>query len=64
MISLTIKEIASMINGTLYINEADENDLVNGVVIDSREVQKGNLYVPIVGMGILLLLMWKTKVLL
>lgn len=49
MISLTIKEIASMINGTLYINEADENDLVNGVVIDSREVQKGNLYVPIVG---------------
>lgn len=49
MITLSIKEIASMINGELIVNDFSENDIVEGVCIDSRKIETGNLYVPLIG---------------
>ena len=48
MIKRTLKQIQEMVNG--YGLAAEFEDLiVKGVVIDSREVKKGNLYIPIIG---------------
>lgn len=49
MISKTIGEIASMIEGQLILNDASLEDCVKGVCIDSRVVQKHSLYIPIIG---------------
>lgn len=49
MITLSIREIASMIDGELILNNCSEDDVVKGVCIDSRKIEKGNLYVPLLG---------------
>lgn len=49
MIRKTIQEIADMIEGTLILNQGNQNTMVEGVCIDSRSIQKNNLYIPIVG---------------
>ena len=49
MISKTISEIASMVDGTLILNDASANTKVEGVFIDSRKTMPGGIYVPIVG---------------
>lgn len=49
MISKTIGEIASMIEGQLILNNASLEDRVKGVCIDSRVVQEHSLYIPIIG---------------
>ena len=49
MISKTIKEIASMVDGTLILNEGSLDMIVNGVVMDSRKSVENSLYIPIVG---------------
>ncbi|GIQ67961.1 UDP-N-acetylmuramoyl-tripeptide--D-alanyl-D-alanine ligase [Xylanibacillus composti] len=48
MIQRTLKEIASMIAGA---SAADEDQAVRiaGVSIDSRSIEKGNLFIPLVG---------------
>lgn len=49
MITLSIKEIASMMNGELILNDFSENDIIKGVSIDSRKMETSNLYVPLIG---------------
>lgn len=49
MITLSIKEIASMIDGELILNSASESNIIKGVCIDSRKLEKGNLYIPLLG---------------
>lgn len=49
MITLSIKEIASMISGKLILNNFSENDVVKGVCIDSRQIEIANIYVPLIG---------------
>lgn len=49
MITKTIKQIADMIEGTLYLNEGNEDTIVKGICIDSRQIENNNLYIPIVG---------------
>ena len=49
MIKKTIKEIASMVSGTLILNNASLDTVVHGVYIDSRKVEENGLYIPIIG---------------
>lgn len=49
MISKTIAEIASMVDGTLILNDTSKDTKVEGVFIDSRKTMPGGIYVPIVG---------------
>lgn len=49
MITKTIQEIHQMIQGKLILNEGSLTDVVSGVTIDSRVIDKGNLYVAING---------------
>jgi len=49
MIDFTLKQIAEITGGE-YIGPAEMfNTKINGITIDSRAVQQGNLFVPIVG---------------
>lgn len=48
MIQKTIAEIATYMQSEVY-GPYDPDTIVKGVTIDSRNVQKGNVYVPIVG---------------
>ena len=48
MIKRTLKEIQEMVNGT-GLNEKYESLVVEGVTINSREIEKGNLFIPIIG---------------
>jgi len=49
MITKTIQEIASMLEGTLILNDASLEDVASGVFIDSRKAIKNGIYIPIVG---------------
>lgn len=49
MITLSIQEIATLVDGNLILNNASKEDMVRGVCIDSRHVEEGNLYVPLLG---------------
>lgn len=47
---LTIEAIAEAVNGELHLGEGkSEKDLITGVVIDNRLLEKGNLFIPVVG---------------
>lgn len=46
MIMKTIKEIASMLH-TDYVGDGES--VINGVKIDSREIEKNSLYIPMIG---------------
>ena len=48
MMKKTIKEIAEMLHVSVYGN-CDLNAQIQGVEIDSRKIQEGNLFVPIIG---------------
>lgn len=48
MIKRTLKQIQEMVNGT-GLAAKFENIVIEGVVIDSRAVALGNLYIPIIG---------------
>ncbi|MEK3731130.1 MULTISPECIES: UDP-N-acetylmuramoyl-tripeptide--D-alanyl-D-alanine ligase [Paenibacillus] len=48
MIHKTLRSIADMCGGTLSPN-LDENTMIHGVGTDSRTIQSGQLFVPIVG---------------
>ena len=48
MIRRSLKEIQNMVNGS-GLQAGFENLIIEGVVIDSRSVQAGNLYIPIIG---------------
>lgn len=48
MITRTLKQIANMM-GAEWHNENGSNPLIQGVSIDTRTLQPGNLFVPIVG---------------
>ncbi|GIP01851.1 UDP-N-acetylmuramoyl-tripeptide--D-alanyl-D-alanine ligase [Paenibacillus lautus] len=48
MIHKSLKSIADMCGGTLSRNQ-DDNIIIQGVGTDSRTIQPGNLFVPIVG---------------
>lgn len=50
MIKKDLRTIADMINSTL-INSSLNDILISGICIDSRKVQKGNLFVPIKGIN-------------
>lgn len=49
MIRRKISEIAAMIDGQLILNDAHMDDVVCGVSIDSRKIEKGNIYIPLLG---------------
>lgn len=49
MISATIQMINNMIDGKLFINNGSMEDQVNGVSIDSRKIEKNNIYIAIAG---------------
>ncbi len=49
MITLSIQEIATLVSGKLVLNNASLDDIVKGVCIDSRLIEKGNIYVPLLG---------------
>ena len=49
MITKTIQEIASMLEGTLILNDASLEDVASGVFIDSRKAIENGIYIPIVG---------------
>ncbi|HDR7850740.1 TPA: UDP-N-acetylmuramoyl-tripeptide--D-alanyl-D-alanine ligase [Bacillus toyonensis] len=48
MINRTLKQVEQMINGTV-LAEQYEGITIQGVSIDTRKIEKGNLYVPIQG---------------
>ena len=48
MIKRTLKEIQEMVKGS-GLNAAYEEIVVQGVTINSREVESGNLFIPIIG---------------
>jgi len=48
MIKRTLKQIQEMVNGCGLAKEF-EDIVVSGVVIDSRKIEKGNLFIPIIG---------------
>ena len=49
MINKSIKEINAMICGELYLNNTNPDDYINGVSIDSRKIEKGNIYFALKG---------------
>ena len=49
MIDFTLKQIAEITGGEYYGPAEMLNTKINGVIIDSRAVQPGSLFVPIVG---------------
>ncbi|MDD3049344.1 MAG: UDP-N-acetylmuramoyl-tripeptide--D-alanyl-D-alanine ligase [Bacilli bacterium] len=49
MITLSIKEIASMIDGELILNSMSADEMVKGVCIDSRKIEEANMYIPLLG---------------
>lgn len=49
MISKTIQQIAELVDGQLILNQGSLDTLVEGVCIDSRKIEKNNLYIPIIG---------------
>ncbi len=49
MEGLTIEKIAEACRGTFYGDQKILQKEVNGVVIDSRQVEEGYLYIPVVG---------------
>lgn len=49
MKNMTLERIAAVCGGAYYGNEADKAKEVSGVVIDSRLVEPGNLFIPIRG---------------
>ncbi|MFD2442444.1 UDP-N-acetylmuramoyl-tripeptide--D-alanyl-D-alanine ligase [Bacillus sp. CGMCC 1.16607] len=51
MIQRTVKQVAEMIT-VLNDYEAFENLLIQGVCTDSREIKKGNLFIPFIGENI------------
>jgi len=48
MIKATLKEVAAMVGGELNDNKYEHVEIA-GVSIDSRAVEAGNLYIPIIG---------------
>lgn len=48
MITRSVKEVIQMLNAE-YINELGLDATIKGVCIDSRAVEPGNLYIPIIG---------------
>ncbi|MGQ0441313.1 UDP-N-acetylmuramoyl-tripeptide--D-alanyl-D-alanine ligase, partial [Bacillus sp. B-TM1] len=48
MINRTLKQVEQMVNGT-GLAEQYEGITIQGVSIDTRKIEKGNLYVPIQG---------------
>ncbi len=48
MIKRTLKQVQEMVNGT-GLDTALESVMINGVTINSREIQEGNLFIPIKG---------------
>ncbi|MFC9419027.1 UDP-N-acetylmuramoyl-tripeptide--D-alanyl-D-alanine ligase [Bacillus mobilis] len=48
MINRTLKQVEQMVNGT-GLAEQYEGSTIQGVSIDTRKIEKGNLYVPIQG---------------
>ena len=50
MIVKTIQEITNMMHATVH-GDIDDTRKIHGVVIDSRQVTKDVLYVPIIGQG-------------
>lgn len=49
MITLSIKEIATIIDGELILNSISEDVIIQGVCIDSRVIDKNNMYIPLAG---------------
>ena len=49
MENMTLDNIAKACNGTYIGPENMKESVVTGVVIDSREVSEGNLFIPIKG---------------
>jgi len=45
MVGMTLKNIAAACNGQLFCDEKDENIIVTGVQLDSRKIEKGNLFI-------------------
>lgn len=50
MIQKSLCKITEMINATM-LNSSFNNDIISGVCIDSRKVEKNNLFIPIKGMN-------------
>lgn len=48
MIETTLSQVARMMQSGIY-GTYDADTLVKGVVIDSRQVQEGSMYVPMIG---------------
>lgn len=48
MIKRMLKQVEQMVNGT-GLAEQYEGTIIQGVSIDTRKIEKGNLYVPIQG---------------
>lgn len=49
MISRSIEQIHKMIGGSLCLGECSLNTLIEGVTIDSRNINKGNIFIAIRG---------------
>ena len=47
MFELSVKEIARITSGKILCG--DENTIVKGMCTNSREIEEGNLFVPIIG---------------
>ena len=48
MIKRTLKQLAAMIPGSVF-HSGNEATVIEGVSIDTRTIQQGNLYIPIKG---------------
>lgn len=49
MIKRNLGQVADMCGGTLAHEERDSNIVIHGITRDSREMQPGQLYVPLIG---------------
>jgi UDP-N-acetylmuramoyl-tripeptide--D-alanyl-D-alanine ligase len=49
MITRTVRQIEQMVSGKLIRNERSERRSIEGVSIDTRSIQAGNLFIPIKG---------------
>lgn len=49
MISSTIQEIITMVDGELFINKGNKADIVSGVTLDSRNINQSNIFIAIKG---------------
>ena len=49
MIQLLITDVVKAVNGTLIRPELIKSNSINGVSIDSRKIEKNQIYIPIIG---------------